>query len=411
MTMKTDHTCEGAPASAERSLGLYIHIPFCLERCYYCDFLTFPHAERFHAPYVEALKKEIRCFPFPSSQQERAMAEAFSATSFCVDSVYIGGGTPTLLPVASLQEILDTLRERFCFSPSPEITVEANPGTFSSKDIQDLLKAGVNRVSLGVQSFSDPLLVRIGRTHTKEQVEEDIALLRDAGLKNLNLDLILGLPGQTTEDIQHDLSALERWHPEHVSWYSLILEEKTYFHFLVQKGRLALPDDETLVKWLTYVVQGLQEQGYDRYEISNFAKPGYASHHNLKYWSAKDYLGFGVGAASYFLGERYRNTDGIHAYVDGITAGRSPRAFIARTREDDLFEQIMMGLRKIVGMDRAAFLTRNGSDVTAFAPHTIRQACANDLMTLTPSHLAFTEKGFFIQNDVLSDMLLEHEEK
>lgn len=402
--MKTEDTAYRAPA--REPLGLYIHYPFCLERCAYCDFLTFPHAEAMHALYLATVKEEITLL----GEAEKRHQAPFGRASYGVDSVYFGGGTPSLMPPEALASILDALRTQFSFADDVEITMEANPGTLHAEGLARLLSAGVSRISLGVQTMSDTLLNRIGRTHTSRDVERDMAFLQEAGVANINVDFILGLPGQTRDDIHHDLSCIAQWRPQHVSWYSLILEEKTLFAWQAKHGELVLPEEDLLLQEEEDVLSGLSVLGYERYEISNFALPSFASRHNLKYWTAQDYLGIGVGAASYLQRERYQNPSGIHAYEKVIHEGRLPQELVPRLPEDDCFEQVMMGLRKIRGIDRQAFFARNGLDVLSMAPKSIAKAQENGLLQVTPARIAFTRSGLNVQNDVLSDILGEWEE-
>lgn len=401
---KTETTSGSAPAF--RPLGLYIHYPFCRERCFYCDFLTFPHAEGLHAPYISALKKEIALLGQAKAQQKNPF---LPSTHYLVDSVYFGGGTPSLMPQETLASVLNALRANFLFADEVEITMEVNPGTLDKDALALLLSAGVNRFSLGVQTMSDSLLQRLGRTHTAQDVARDIALFQEAGAKNVNVDLLLGLPNQTLPDIRRDLCYVAEWRPQHISWYSLILEEKTYFSWQAQHGDLPLPEETVLLQEEDEVLDTLSALGYERYEISNFALPSYASRHNLKYWTAQDYLGIGVGAASYLQSERYQNPSGIHAYLNEVKEGRLPQQHLVRSQQEDRFEQVMMGLRKIEGINRQAFFAQNGMDVLAMAPKSIRKAENNGLMRVTASHLAFTRLGLNVQNDVLSDILWEWE--
>lgn len=403
--MKKTEDVSGKNRSA-RPLGIYIHYPFCTERCFYCDFLTFPHAETLQAPYISALKKEIAHLGQAETKQTSPLLQD---TPYFVDSVYFGGGTPSLLPTEEFLAVVETLRANFSFANDVEITLEVNPGTLTEEGLRRLLTVGVNRFSLGVQTMSDALLARLGRTHMAEDVEHDIRMLQNAGANNVNVDFLLGLPAQTLADIQKDLLYVAQWHVQHVSWYSLILEEKTYFHWQAQQGDLSLPEENLLLQEEDEVLRTLSSLGYTRYEISNFSLPSYASRHNRKYWTAEEYLGIGVGAASYLQGERYQNPSGIHAYIKEVEEGRLPQQLVERTIKEDLFEQVMMGLRLLEGVDREAFLKRNGMDALAIAPKSMAKAQKNGLLCITPTNIAFTRKGLNVQNDVLSDMLWEWE--
>lgn len=381
-------------------LGVYIHIPFCPARCDYCDFLTFPHAEAFHAPYVEALLREMA---LPQVQEILAC--------HVVDSIYIGGGTPSMLPSSCIGDILDTMREQAHVAHDVEVTLEANPATFAVDDVRRWARAGVNRVSLGVQTFSDGLLQAMGRTHTADEARLAVGLLREGGIANLNIDLMVALPNQTRDDVRFDVAQVRALHPTHVSWYELILEAKTVFGFRAREGTLDLPAEEETVALWEEAARGLSSLGYERYEISNFARAGFASRHNLKYWTGEAYLGLGLGASGYIGGQRHDNTRNISSYIKHVTRGDDPGLCLERTREDDLFEQVMMGLRKIRGINRQRFARKNGCDVVSLAPRTIDREVTHGLMTLDAEHLAFTERGLWIQNDILSDMWLEWDDK
>lgn len=380
----------------QKSLGIYLHIPFCPARCNYCDFLTFPHAEAYHAPYLEALVREMD-IPFVRDTLNERIA----------DSIYVGGGTPSMMSADAIARLFDVLNERTTVSPEAEITLEANPGTFTTRDVSIWKKAGVNRVSLGVQTFSDALLSRIARMHTAEDARKAVQTLRDGGISNINIDLILALPEQTKDDIARDLEEIERIEPTHVSWYELILEEKTLLGYLVQRGEIALPSEETSVALFVQAAQGLQAMGFSRYEISNFARAGRESRHNLKYWTGKEYLGLGLGASGYVGGERHENTRKISYYMERVKRGEDPGEILPRTRADDLFEQVMMGFRKIRGIDRARFLEKNGVDVVDLAPETVAREVARGMMGVTAERVFMTEEGLWVQNDILSDLWLE----
>lgn len=379
-------------------LGLYIHIPFCAQRCAYCDFLLFPHAERFHMPYMTNLEREI----------ERFGAERI-ASRFTVDSIFIGGGTPTLMPPDALKRLFGTLRATFEIDGDAEISVEANPNTLDDAMASALARCGVNRVSIGVQSASETLLAQCLRTHRASDVREAVSRLRSYGIANINFDFIFAIPGQTMADIDEDLGMIGALRPSHVSWYDLIIEDRTLLALQIDRGEMMPFDEDMRADCFEHIVSGLRALGYERYEISNFALPGRASRHNLKYWSGEDYLGLGLGAASYISGERYVNPRTFRAYEAALSCGQLPRSREPRTRSDDRFEWLMMGWRKLSGVSRAAFSSRFGEDVLALAPEFFERARARGVMDWTDEAVFMTPYGLDVLNDVLAELMLHLE--
>ncbi len=350
-------------------------------------------------PYLEALH----------AQMERKEVRDL-ASCYLVDSIFFGGGTPSLLPPKEVNRLLTHLGQIFEVSPFAEITLEMNPGTQTKEEMRDLRKAGVNRLSLGVQTMDDGLLQKIGRTHTAADVGHDLNALREAGFENINMDFISGLPGQTSAQLSRDLDLIGRAAPEHVSWYAMILEEQSWFGFQKKQGLLDWDEEDLQADLMEQVLDGLSALGYERYEISNFSKPGFASKHNLKYWSGSDYLGLGIGAASYLEGERFEVTRGIHRFIRYAGTDRPLFKRIPRSRKDDLFEQLMTGMRKIRGMELERFRERNGISLRELAPRTFTKGENRGLILEQEGRLAFTSKGMMLSNDFFSDVLLEMEQ-
>ena len=370
------------------ALGLYLHIPFCQERCHYCDFLTFPHIERYHEPYVQALLKEIALV----GQGQR------------VDSIYIGGGTPSLLGKDQFDRIFQALLTHFSWQGG-EWTLEANPGSLTKDKLEALAQAGVNRLSLGVQTMSDALLQVCGRTHQAQTVETDLKRIRAVAPFDLNLDFIFAIPGQKLSDIDRDLAAIERFQPGHISWYNLILEERTLFSYWLAKGRIQEASEDEELALMERAYQGLEDLGYQRYEISNFARPGKASRHNLKYWTGRDYLGLGLGAASYVDHKRFHNTSHFFTYLHDLDQGLLPRIWEQRSREEDLFEALMMGFRKLDGIDRRDFLARFGEDPMQRAPQFFESERRAGRLAWTDRRVYLTTTGLQLQNVFLLGLL------
>lgn len=335
----------GEPAGRAEKLGLYLHIPFCKSKCIYCDFYSLPHAEAEMDRYVAALCRHL------AEMAPRCVENA-------VDTVYFGGGTPSYLGVKRLKRLLKAVFQHYHVEKDAEITLEANPDSIGDwRDVLALRRAGVNRISLGVQSADDGQLRAIGRIHTFAQVEEAVANIRRGGMENLSLDLIYGLPGQTTASWRDTLEKAAALSPEHLSCYGLKVEEGT--PLWERQGALDLPDDDAQADMYLWTAQRLEELGYEHYEISNFARPGRASRHNLRYWLLRPYAGFGPGAHSDFGDVRYAYVRDLATYCAGVESGGD----IIAEREDipprdrDV-EYLMLGLRLRRGVARQEFESR-----------------------------------------------------
>ena len=328
-----------------KRLGLYIHIPFCKSKCIYCDFYSLPRGEEAMDRYVEALQKHLR-------------ETAALCTAYSVDTVYFGGGTPSYLGVERLKKLLKTMFQQYRVEKDAEITLEANPDSIGDRaDVQALREAGVNRISLGVQSADDDQLRAIGRIHTFAQVKEAVAEIRAGGIENLSLDLIYGLPGQTMAGWEDTLEKVAALQPEHLSCYGLKVEEGT--PLWDRQEALELPDDDTQADMYLRTDERLTALGYGHYEISNFARPGRESRHNMRYWLLLPYAGFGPGAHSDFEGVRYGFVRDLAGYCAGVEQGRdifSEREEIAPCDRDA--EYLMLGLRTARGVEKEEFEER-----------------------------------------------------
>ena len=370
---------QGKPA-----LGLYIHIPFCKAKCAYCDFYSLAHGEEKMDAYMAALLRHLE-------------EVAPRAAGMQVDTVYFGGGTPSYLGAARLCRILQTVLRRYDVARDAEITLEANPDSAGDwKELRKLRRAGFNRLSLGVQSTDDALLRRIGRVHTYEQVQQAVMAARKAKFTNLSLDLIYGLPGQTTEDWQRTLADAVALGPEHLSCYGLKLEEGT--PLWQQRQTLTLPDDDAQADMYLYTVAALGEMGYEQYEISNFAKPGKASRHNLKYWRMEEYAGFGPGAHSDFGGVRYGYVRDIDSYIAGrlVLSESETDSTLARD-----YEYVMLSLRTAAGIDRQTFEKRYRQ---RFQPMEalFEQYEKAGLASRTEGGWRLTPRGFLVSNSIIA---------
>lgn len=370
---------QGKPA-----LGLYIHIPFCKAKCAYCDFYSLAHSEEKMDAYMAALLHHLE-------------EVAPRAAGMQVDTVYFGGGTPSYLGAARLCRILQTVLRRYDVARDAEITLEANPDSAGDwKELRKLRRAGFNRLSLGVQSTDDALLRRIGRVHTYEQVQQAVMAARKAKFTNLSLDLIYGLPGQTMEDWQRTLADAVALGPEHLSCYGLKLEEGT--PLWQQRQTLTLPDDDAQADMYLYTVAALGEMGYEQYEISNFAKSGKESRHNLKYWRMEEYAGFGPGAHSDFGGVRYGYVRDIDSYIAGrlVLSESETDSTLARD-----YEYVMLSLRTAAGIDRQTFEKRYRQ---RFQPMEtlFEQYEKAGLASRTEGGWRLTPRGFLVSNSIIA---------
>ena len=368
---------------AKKPLGLYVHIPFCRQKCSYCDFYSLPHSEEKMDAYTAALVRHL--------EEVAPQAAAHQA-----DTVYIGGGTPTYLGASRLKAILQTIRKRYDVSRDAEITVEANPDSACDvKALRTLRRAGVNRISLGVQSADDDLLRRIGRIHTFDQVRQAAEAIRKAGIRNLSMDLIYGLPGQTLDHWLDTLAEVLVLNPEHISCYGLKLEEGTPLY--LRRAQETFPDDDQQAEMYLCAVDILAQHGYEQYEISNFARPGFASRHNLKYWHMDEYAGFGPGAHSDMGGVRFAYIRDIDRYIAGQLVLSESETGETLARD---FEYVMLSLRTAEGIDRACF---ERTYRQRFAPldALFRQYESAGLAQPTEKGWRLTPRGFLVSNSII----------
>lgn len=340
------------PGDTPEEIGVYIHIPFCKKKCSYCDFLSFllPCQDRV-ADYVLGLKKELGLW---ADRLQRPQAI----------SVYIGGGTPSILDLSFLEEISRAVYKYFSPGPECEFTLEANPGTLSRSKLEGISALGINRLSLGVQAMDDNLLREMGRIHNCKDVREAVFLARQAGIGNISVDLMNGLPGQTLEDWKDTLEKTINLQPEHISAYGLTIEANTVWGERHARGELTLPGEDQCVAMYWTSQKVLSLAGYRQYEISNYAKPGYECRHNLGYWYRRPYIGVGLGAATFINEVRYRNHSDLNSYLGAVSAGSIPATEEERlTKDQAMSETMFLNLRTSKGMDIARFEQQFGTDV------------------------------------------------
>ena len=373
----------------DNSFELYIHIPFCVRKCAYCDFLSAPGSEEAKASYTKALLREI---------------EAVKTEKREVSSIFVGGGTPSALSPSLMGDIFEKIHESFSVAQDAEITIEANPGTLSKEKIFLYKNAGINRLSLGLQSPEEAELKSLGRIHTYEEFLESFSLAREAGFQNINVDLMCALPDQTYEGWIRNLRTVAALHPEHISAYSLIIEEGTPF----AKRKLNLPDEDTEYRMYEDTAGILAEYGYEQYEISNYAKKGLACRHNIGYWTRKEYLGLGLGAASLWGNQRFSNTSDFSAY---LKESGSPEK-IRENREtlsleDEMSEFMFLGLRMTEGVSKAEFLESFGTPIESVYGKVLDKYKNMGLLEEKEGRIFLTRAGIHVSNGVMAEFLLE----
>lgn len=388
-------------------VSLYLHFPFCERKCRYCDFLSGPAGEETREEYVDLLCREI--------ELRAGEITAPSESAAAVDSIFIGGGTPSLMTPVQAARVMDTIRSRYQVLSDAEISMEANPGTVNPEKLRGFKAAGISRISIGVQSFDDSELRLLGRIHTAAEARETFHAAREAGFDNINLDLMSALPDQNIETWSHTLKEAVSLGPEHISAYSLIIEEGTPLASLLDAGELPdLPSEDEDRQMYHFTKQFLASKGYRRYEISNYAKAGYECRHNCGYWTGHEYLGLGLGASSCLGGERFRNPDKMDDYrkavndtneYDPVNAMRRERQTL--TREDHMEEFMFLGLRMTEGVSEKEFEKRFGVKMEDIYGGVLHRHLEQNVIRRAPDHrIALTEYGLDVASYVMADYLL-----
>lgn len=376
--------------------GIYIHIPFCRSRCSYCDFAT----DVYKSPeaverYVSALVKEIENFPGDQSKIQNPKSK------IPVDTVYFGGGTPSLLAPAQLEKLLNAIRKKFSVLSGSEITMEMNPATVTPETLRAYRHSGVNRASFGAQTFDDRELKRLGRRHTAADVHETIRLLRDTGFTNVSFDLIAGLPRQTLKDWERNLDEALRLAPEHLSLYLLEIHEATPLAEQIRTGRQPLPDDELAAEMYEMLLEKTAAATYEQYEISNFSRAGFESRHNSKYWTLDPVFGFGCSAHSFDGANlRWSNARDTLKYVELLESENSP--IVEKTEIDEKSESVFLGLRLTKGVDLDQYKRRFGTDLRAEYNDDLERLEEAELIEFAENRFRLTAKGFLYSNEVFA---------
>ena len=380
----------------KEELGIYIHIPFCKKKCYYCDFVSYENQLKQAENYIQEVKKEMQEYDF---------------SKYNVTTIYIGGGTPSYINENYIEELIQELKEKLIENKTKfedmEITIEVNPGTITKNKLEAYKKSGINRISIGLQSTNDKLLKQIGRIHNYEQFLETYQLAKQVGFENINIDLMIGLPNQTIQDIKHDLEEIQRLNPNHVSVYSLIVEENTKIEKLINDGELQLPTEETERQMYWYVKNKLEEIGYKHYEISNFAKLGKESRHNLNCWEQKQYIGLGASAHSYLNGIRYSN-DKFTQICEGDLFKwdfKNKKIEEKQNLEDKKREYMLLGLRKIEGVSIQKFKEKYVDNPIYLYRKELEKLVTQNLLIIDGDNIRLTNKGIDLANLVWQEFV------
>ena len=373
-----------------KELGIYIHIPFCKSKCYYCDFISYEKKDDLVENYIEQVIKEM---------------EQYDLKNYNVTTIYIGGGTPSYIDGKQMEKLLNHLKRKLQNNETKwekiEITIEINPGTINREKLEIYKKIGINRISIGAQSTNDKLLKEIGRIHNYKQFLEAYQLVKEIEFENINIDLIIGLPNQTIQDIKYTLQEIKRLNPNHVSVYSLIVEEGTLMAQLIDSDKYQLPEEELERQMYWYVKNTLELYGYNHYEISNFAKPGKESKHNLNCWEQKEYIGLGVASHSYLNGVRYSNS----SFKENKWDCTDKKIEENQSLEDQKKEYMLLGLRKIKGVSIQKFKEKYVDNPIYLFRNELNKLIKEELIEINGDWIRLTNKGIDLANLVWEEFV------
>ena len=374
----------------KKPTSAYVHIPFCTQICYYCDFSKVFIKNQPVDSYLEHLLQEFHSYDIQKLR-----------------TLYIGGGTPTALSAPQLEVLLDGLTKNLDLSVLEELTIEANPGDLDEDKIAVLKNSAVNRVSLGVQTFDDKMLKKIGRSHLERDIYENIDRLKLAGFDNISIDLIYALPGQTMDQVKDNVAKAIALEIPHMSLYSLILENHTVFMNRMRRGKLPLPKEEVEAEMFEYIIAELERAGFEHYEISNFSKSGFESRHNLMYWDNAEYYGIGAGASGYVNGVRYKNHGPIRHYLKAVEEGNARINEEYLSLREQMEEEMFLGLRKKTGVSKARFEEKFGTSFENLYGQVVRDLCHQGLLQVEGQQIRMTKKGLFLGDTVAERFILE----
>ncbi|WP_261059446.1 radical SAM family heme chaperone HemW [Streptococcus mitis] len=374
----------------KKPTSAYVHIPFCTQICYYCDFSKVFIKNQPVDSYLEHLLEEFRSYDIQK-----------------LSTLYIGGGTPTALSAPQLEVLLDGLTKNLDLSALEELTIEANPGDLDADKIAVLKNSAVNRVSLGVQTFDDKMLKKIGRSHLEKDIYENIDRLKLAGFDNISIDLIYALPGQTMEQVKENVAKAIGLDIPHMSLYSLILENHTVFMNRMRRGKLPLPKEELEAEMFEYIIAELERACFEHYEISNFSKSGFESRHNLMYWDNAEYYGIGAGASGYVNGVRYKNHGPIRHYLSAVEEGNARITEEHLSQKEQMEEEMFLGLRKKSGVSMVRFEEKFGRSFEGLYGEIVRDLVQQGLMQIEGDRVRMTKRGLFLGDTVAERFILE----
>ena len=374
----------------KKPTSAYVHIPFCTQICYYCDFSKVFIKNQPVDSYLEHLLQEFHSYDIQKLR-----------------TLYIGGGTPTALSASQLEVLLDGLTKNLDLSMLEELTIEANPGDLDADKIAVLQNSAVNRVSLGVQTFDDKMLKKIGRSHTEKDIYENIDRLKLAGFDNISIDLIYALPGQTMDQVRDNVAKAISLDIPHMSLYSLILENHTVFMNRMRRGKLPLPKEELEAEMFEYIIAELEKAGFEHYEISNFSKLGFESRHNLMYWDNAEYYGIGAGASGYVDSVRYKNHGPIRHYLKAVEEGSARINEEHLSQREQMEEEMFLGLRKKSGVSMARFEEKFERSFQELYGEIVEDLIQQGLMQLDGDRVRMTKRGLFLGDTVAERFILE----
>ncbi len=388
----------------QKEIEIYIHIPFCKKKCNYCDFCSYENREDFIPEYIKYLLQEIQ----EVGEINQKAAESGIDDLFFVKNIYIGGGTPSFIESSYIVQILETIKQYYKVDNQAEITIEVNPGTVTLEKLEDYKRAGVNRLSIGLQSIQEHLLKSIGRIHNYYDFLDTYRFAREIEFQNINVDLMIGLPNQTLWEVEDSLGEVISLEPEHISVYSLIVEENTKLQKQIDEGILRLPAEEIERKMYWKVKEILEQNEYNHYEISNFAKNGYESKHNMNYWNQKEYIGFGVAAHSYTNEIRYSNVESVEEYIQNFKMGKQEDNFVFHEKQNIISKQkeyMLLGLRKIKGVSIQEFKNKFVEN-PIYLYHTELEKLVNEeLLEIDGDYIKLTNKGLDLANLVWEEFV------
>ncbi|HGC6793139.1 TPA: radical SAM family heme chaperone HemW [Streptococcus agalactiae] len=374
----------------KKPTSAYVHIPFCTQICYYCDFSKVFIKNQPVDAYLQALIREFRSYDITELR-----------------TLYIGGGTPTSISAVQLDYLLTELIRDLNLNTLEEFTIEANPGDLTVDKIEVLQKSAVNRVSLGVQTFNDKHLKRIGRSHNEAQIYSTIDALKTAGFQNISIDLIYALPGQTMDDVRSNVAKALSLNIPHLSLYSLILEHHTVFMNKMRRGKLHLPTEDLEAEMFEYIISEMERNGFEHYEISNFTKPGFESRHNLMYWDNVEYYGVGASASGYLDGIRYRNRGPIQHYLKGVSEGNARLSEEVLSKNEMMEEELFLGLRKKEGVSIGKFEQKFGTSFEKRYGQIVQELQSDGLLKENNGFIQMTKKGLFLGDTVAEKFIVE----